>query len=287
MKDLDYMGMVYIAEETNTGVESVKSLDVTEKGSVFFVSFDTNLHSFDIINRNGRSYLGDNVMDVIEHTEKIQSLLAGNEWFGEQNHPIQVHKDRPLTPERLREIWLPNRSHKIMRPKRCGNLLQAHIETSSGTDVGRGFACDIIQGLVPRFSCRAIAILKYINGKPVVIIKQLITYDWVLYPSHKEAEAITKPKAISKATNVYTESAVDTKPNIGDTMIPLHEILGYISAKDVPTNVIMESFDLGPESLVGVDKTHTHAIMKDDTNMIYININPETKKEVDNFFASF
>lgn len=283
----DYLGFVYIAEETNSADRVVKSLDVVEKGSIFFVSFDSVLHSFEIINRNTRQYLGDNIMECIEKSEKIQACLADNAWFGEQNHPTQVNVNDKLTPERLRDIWMPNRSHKIMRPRRKGNLLEAHIETSSGTDAGRGFACEIIQGLKPAFSCRAIAYMKMINGKPTVIVRQLITYDWVLYPSHKEAHAITTPVANMKKINTYmTESAIDMSAQ-EDVMIPLHEILGYISDKDMPANVVMESFNLGPESLVGLDSSRKHVMMRDGSNMLYINIDPNTKKEVDDFFASF
>ena len=49
----------------------------------------------------------------------------------------------------------------------------------------------------------------------------------------------------------------------------------------------MESFDLGMEDLVGFNQERTHAIIKDDDNMIYAKIRPETKKKVDEFFASF
>lgn len=284
----DYLGYVYVAEEANADSRTVTSLDVVDKGSVFFVSFDTVLHSFGVINRNSRQYLGDNVMDSINKSPKIQACLADNAWYGEQNHPMQLTVNDKLTPERLQDIFMPNRSHKIMRPKRVGNLLQAHIETASGTEAGRGFACEIIQGLKPAFSCRAIAFMQNHNGKPTVFIRKLITYDWVLYPSHKEAHAITTPQGnVKKVNSLIAESTNENTITQQDVMIPLHEILGYVSEKDVPTNMIMESFNLGPESLVGFDKQRKHVMMRDRTNMLYINISPETKEEVDDFFGSF
>ena len=286
--DNDNMGYMYIAEESSVyGGSPVKNIDVVDKNGVFFVSFDSVLHTFDEINRNQRQYKADNIRECLL-TEKIQSLLADNAFYGERDHPTQETENGKLTPERIQAIWMPNRSHLIKRPRIIGDELQAHIETCAGTDVGVGFAKDIIQGLKPAFSCRAIASMKLINGKPTVIVRRLITYDWVLYPSHKRAHMISSPKGVMKSIKAFTESAMDTvKDVVGDVLIPLQEILESVGKTDVNTQMIMESFELTPESLCGFDETHTHAIIKDEDNMIYAKISPQTKRRVDDFFSKF
>ena len=204
------IGYMYIAEESSVyGGSPVKNIDVVDKNGVFFVSFDSVLHTFDEINRNQRQYKADNIRECLL-TEKIQSLLADNAFYGERDHPTQETENGKLTPERIQAIWMPNRSHLIKRPRIIGDELQAHIETCAGTDVGVGFAKDIIQGLKPAFSCRAIASMKLINGKPTVIVRRLITYDWVLYPSHKRAHMISSPKGVMKSIKAFTESTMDT-----------------------------------------------------------------------------
>ena len=182
---------------------------------------------------------------------------------------------------------MENRSHKILRPKIVGNLLQAHIETASGTDVGTGFAKEIIQGLKPAFSCRAVAVMQMMNGKPTVIIRRLITYDWVLYPSHKEAHIISEPKLVNKMCDVYKESVSDSDSYVPDFMMSLKDILKTVGNEDPNTSTIMESFNLSFDDLIGFDETHEKAIIKDRDNKIYANISPETKHKVDDFFASF
>ena len=286
--DNDNMGYMYIAEESSVyGGSPVKNIDVINKNGVFFVTFDSVLHTFDEINRNQRQYKADNIRECLL-TEKIQSLLADNAFYGERDHPTQETENGKLTPERIQAIWMPNRSHIIKRPKIIGDELQAHIETCAGTDVGVGFAKDIIQGLKPAFSCRAIASMKLINGKPTVIVRRLITYDWVLYPSHKRAHMISSPKGVMKSIKAFTESAMDTvKDVVGDVLIPLQEILESVGKTDVNTQMIMESFELTPESLCGFDETHTHAIIKDNDNTIYAKISPQTKRKVDDFFSKF
>lgn len=282
------MGFVYIAEQTTPDDFEIKNLDVTNKSGVFFVDFDACLHSFNRINRNQRQYLGDNVWECIEKSERIQSMLKDNSWFGEMDHPTQETVDGKLTPERIQAIWMPNRSHKIMSPRIEGDLLNAHIQTASGTEAGRGMASEIIQGMVPCFSCRAIASLKLLNGKPTVIVKKIITYDWVLFPSHKEATATSSMKGIVKGIKTITESASDRiKQMSEEVMIPLKEILEYVGHKDPNTQVIMESFDLDMDNLVGFDESKTHAIIKDNTNIIYSKISPDTVKQVKDFYKSF
>ena len=70
-------------------------------------------------------------------------------------------------------------------------------------------------------------------------------------------------------------------------MIPLKEILEDVGRKDVNANLIMEAFDLGPDSLCGFDETKEHVIMRDDDNYIYTNINPNTAMMVRDFYTSF
>ena len=51
--------------------------------------------------------------------------------------------------------------------------------------------------------------------------------------------------------------------------------------------MILESFDLPMDNLMGFDESRQHVIIKDDNNMIYSNINPDTAKKVNDFFGSF
>lgn len=286
------LGLMYIAEQASPDENSVNNLSFTEKMGAVFCEFDTILHTFRNLNRNRRQYLGENVQERL-NDEKIQCLLRDNAWFGEQDHPLQITVNDKLTPERVRNIYLPNRSHKIMKPKISGDVLTATIQTASGTEAGRGFAFEILQGLIPCFSCRSIAGLKMINGVPTVIIQKLITYDWVLYPSHKEATKTNEPKYINKQAKMFVESSYDQfngkleEKCTEDVMIPLQEILEYVGKKDINTQMIMESFDLDMENLTGFDKTFEHAIIKDSDNVIYANISPSTKREVKNFLSSF
>lgn len=285
-KQIDDLGFIYLCESAETPLTKVGDLKIYNDNNIFFVEFDSVLQSFGVENRNHRYYTAENVWQAIQ-SPKIQDLLAHDSWFGECNHPTQEYQDKKLTPERIRDVWPQNRSHKIMKPRIDGNLLKARIQTDAGTEAGIGFAKSIIQGMVPRFSCRSIATLRQINRRPTVVIRLLVTYDWVFYPSHCEAEMIgtlQRPMTES-ASDLVLPNGSNVTPD--DTMIPLHEILDLVGNKDTNTEILLESFDLDIGDLVGFDETHDHAIIKDRDNMIYAKIRPETKHKVDDFFASF
>ena len=294
----DPIGWVYIAEETSPIENTVGDLQYTERNGVSYAEFDTCLQTFEEINRNRRQYLSDNISNMIFKSDRIQTYLRDNAWFGEMDHPTQQFQNSPLTPERISAIWMPNRSHKILKPEFRGNELVARIQTSSGTEAGRGMACEIIQGLIPSFSCRAMASLENVNSKPTVIVKNLITYDWVLYPSHATAHMKGSATIVDKAVRAVGESAesiVDYTKNAlkrfkkysENVEIPLGEILERVGVVDPTVSMVLESFELDASLITGFTEDTNQAIIRDGDNMLYVNMNPSTKKEIHDFLSSY
>lgn len=290
------IGLMYISEQVSPADNTITNLKYNDNASTRYAEFDTVLQTFRCINRNGRKYWGPNINDMLK-AERIVTMLSTNSWYGEMDHPYALHKNQDLSSERIQTIEMSRRSHKILVPEVHGDILRAKIQTASGTEAGRGFCDEIIQGLIPSFSCRAIAGIQMIEGEPYVIVRKLITYDWVLYPSHKEANMDGKPKFIMKSSALVSlESAgIDRSREIDDirnqytqdVLIPLKEILEYAGMKDPNTQVILEAFDLSLDDIVGFDNGLNHAIIRDGDNTIYANISPKTKHEVSNFLSSF
>ena len=73
----DVDALVYISEQTSPKESELKNLNVVDKNGVFFVEFDSILHSFDVINRNHRCYQMANLEECLK-TERILALLADN-----------------------------------------------------------------------------------------------------------------------------------------------------------------------------------------------------------------
>ena len=204
------------------------------------------------------------------------------------NHPTPKYKDRPLSPERIQDIDMTNTSHRMLNPHIEKNLLVSRIQSDAGTAAGMNLAKKMVQGFIPGFSCRAIASMMLENGKPVVNVRKIITYDWVLYQSHREAEQLqtTPTKFVSKVANCIQESAEKMKTTSKDILMPLKDILESVGRTDVNAQIIMESFDLTNDDMVGFSKDNKHIIFKDNNNMIYCNIDQSSRKKVNDFMRS-
>lgn len=295
----DTLGIMYLAEESSPADYSIKDLNVYNESGCFWVEFTAVLHSFDVLNRNKRMYDSSNVQECLRNDERISSWLKNNSWYGEMDHPVQIYENQPLTSKRIMDIYMPNRSHKILNPEFKNNNLYATIQTCSGTECGIGMARDIIQGLIPSFSCRSIAIMKQKNGKPYVLMKKLITYDWVLFPSHKEAEMVTKPEFKIPNTANTTNTSQSTQPAFEfislnksyseDTCIDMNEFSDF--TKDISEScdnlaMVLESYGLTYNDIIGYRNKYT-PVIENAGNQIYINIDLDTKNKIDDFLSSF
>ena len=284
MKPNDDIGYVYIAEETS-GNNFVRNMSVHDDHELFYIEFDTCLQDFDSVNRNNRIYRLENVRNCLNNDPKIQSLLKDNAWFGEMDHPTSKYVGIRLSPERIMNADMSNTSHKIMRPRFSSNELHATIQTDSGTKAGKNMANKIIQGMIPAFSSRGIAKARKISPTQAeVTLRRLITYDWVLFPSHERAHWDNNPvfKTVKTDTEVVTESSTTSY----DTIVPLNDILKYTAEHDDNVKIMMESFEMDNNNLVGFTPKKKQLIMQDDRNTIYCNLNMDTRKKVSSFLAN-
>lgn len=271
----------YFSEVTSPNPKDVGEVQYKKEslGNVWWLRFPTCLHVFELVNRNTRQYLGDNVMEHI-FSPKNKSMMKHNGWWGEMDHPAPIIEGQKLTRKRVLNIWMPNRSHKIIDPIRKGNRLNADIETCSGTEVGRGFANEIIQGHIPPFSCRSTGDLKIINGKPTVIVTSVVTYDWVPYAGFEDAQMEGTAKVQSKP--VVLESGDQSSR---DLMIPFSELAEDLE-NDARVGIYMESFD-NDAQLIGVTNDRSSAIIKHDGLYIYAGMEKKSVDRARDFYRSF
>lgn len=280
------LGFVYVSE-SNADCNEISNLDIKSINNLFFAVYDQCLQSFDVMNRNNRMYDGNNIWSCITESEKIQSALAHNCWYMEFDHPLAIYKDQPLSPERIQTPYRPDACAIITKPRMVGNKLYATIKTTSNSH-GTDLAKDMVTiDLKPMASLRAIANMTVRNGKPYVIARKVITYDRVDYGSHREADQITPAKIIVKKPNVTMESTSNDNYEDVSVIIPLTEILRDIGEKDVNNQVVLESFGLDTDDIIGLDSTNTRTIIKNDGDMMYINMDPTTVKRVNDYLSSF
>lgn len=276
----------YIQEQTSfeDDYNGKFGYEVVDKGSRFYVLFDAVLQSFGIKNRNGREYDINNIWEKIQTDDYIQDQLRKNSWMGEIDHPAPILKGEELTMQRIANPDLKLTSHYIRSPKREGNLLTAHIQTDSSNENGMNMAIKIVDGkIVPCFSARVLGALRNIMGKMIVYVNKLVTYDWVLYPSHPEAEARIKQPLV--------ESVNEAAKYAGAKVVFLKELAQSAANDSKEVQLICESFGLTIDDVVGLTDTGNSLVITENSN-VYIQpirdkfIRQKTQNEVKDWLNS-
>ena len=288
------IGLMYLAEQTSPDDYKIKNLEIKQLMGAAYACFEAVLHSFDVLNRNRRMYDGDNVWNCITTSDRIQDSLSKRGWGGERDHPGQMTENAKLTAERVQRIEMGNTSHIIIAPRREGNLIVSPIETWTGTDVGIGMGRAVAQGLIPSFSCRSIACMKYRGSKPYVEVKKVITYDWVWYPSHKDA--IMRGKAsfqIGPNEKVLLESCYDgigIPTSSQDMFVPITQFTDFkdlITELDPNMTLLTESGMYDSTDIKGFDPITKNIIVERTGEKLFVNTSVDTKRRIDDFLTSF
>lgn len=251
----------YIKEQTSFTEDYADTFgyQVHDKGGRFFVTFPAILHSFGVRNRNKREYEGDNIWNCIQSDDYIQSMLRQNSWMGEIDHPAPTREGEELTTQRIANPDMKLTSHYIRKPRMKGNLLEADIQTDSSNINGMNMAIKIVDGkIIPCFSARVLGSLRNKGGRPVVFVKKLITYDWVLYPSH--------PEAMAEIKQPMMESVDEAAKAAGCTIIFFPELAKMAANSSKDTEWLCESFGLSIDDVIGVTSTGNSVVITEGEN---------------------
>ena len=191
---------------------------------------------------------------------RMKELIEAKQFKGECGHPLsddlvrQQTIDPKLTCVNFSRVWVE------------GNLVKAQFR-GTNNDYGANFDADLREGGKPAFSLRALGALINENGKAVVKNLQIITYDRVYFPSHKQAytnKLITSEAAGDEPIRVPTEFFAKKEPEIkhlmesgndvfGDTsfVIPMtqKQINNFIVNESCNVRSILNTFDVFYESV--------------------------------------
>lgn len=165
----------YIINESPATVEDSKI--VSEKGNR--VVAQGTLQDVDSLNRNSRIYTAKELFPELTCARTVELLRTGN-MKGENGHPMSKDLARQQTIDpnntvvKYLKFWTEGSKIKGLF-KGCNNQL------------GEDFNNDLLDGELPSFSLRALGGIDMRNGKAYVTNVKLITYDRVIYPSHKVA----------------------------------------------------------------------------------------------------
>lgn len=254
-----------------------KNVEVIERNGLFYLQFDTVLQSFECLNRNRRIYSGDAIMAGLQK-ENVQELIREKSWMGEAGHPnsnADMGRIMTIDPKLI--------SHKILDFRREGNLLKARIETLDNGGYGNQFTKNILQGMEPAFSLRALAsTTKRADGTSIVqSTPHIVTYDWVILPSHREAY-----RDKSKPINKIVKSISDIGNSVQEAFIPVTEssIIDFIAEDSKNVNIISDMYEVSMESM-RVDPSGKFAILKENDTTYHVKLEDMISRDISRYMS--
>ena len=180
------------------------------------------LQDLDVVNRNRRIYSLADMKPEIEGA-RIQELVAAKSFLGECGHPLsddlvrQQTIDPKLVCVRFNKIWIEK------------NLVKAIYEGTNNA-YGEEVDTELRNGVKHAFSLRALGSIENIDGKAYVKNIKVITYDRVIYPSHKRAYT----------EKIVTEAAIDGTPiQENQVVVPENDPGRIITLKESDARVVL------------------------------------------------
>lgn len=253
----------YIINES--AAEPIKELELTESGNR--VIADGVLQTGNTKNRNGRLYKTTDLVKEI-NAPRQQELLSTGNMKGEAGHPMSTDLARQQTIDpkytcvRFLKFW------------HDGDNIMGRFK-GDNNQLGDAFDKDLRDGVLPAFSLRALGGVEETPSGMVVVNLKMITYDYVIYPSHPTA---------------YTKGIVSESANIGHGEAVKSNMYKYIEKNrlDANTSLLKEFTNntvlsaIQKESAIDYikDKSHNYSLMKeafDLTKSSSVDLSPEGK----------
>lgn len=285
------MGKIgYILNESSVCMESV---DIREDKNNNRVTGIGVLQTGNEKNRNGRIYrTADLIREV--NAPRQKELLAAKQLCGEAGHPIGADASSLV------------RQQTIDPTKICVRYLKLWMEgdnvmsTFQGTNnaLGEAFDKDLRQGVLPAFSLRALGTISSTPQGAVVENLKMITYDYVIYPSHphaytrgvlnESASSIAIPKSNFAMSNAMDGSKSFIKEfsnqDVVNAISTIKEsAVTYIKDKSSNFKMLQECYDMTKYDTVDIINPHKLALTEAGKNTIVMSIEDYIANEIQNY----
>ena len=277
----------YIINESPMTSEDTKI--VSEKGNR--VIAEGTLQDLGVQNRNSRIYEAKELAPELTCARTKELLRTGN-MKGENGHPMSKDLTRQQT------IDPNNTVVKFLKFWIEGNLIKAQYKGCNNR-LGEEFNADLLDGELPSFSLRALGGLDIRNGKAYVKNVKLITYDRVIYPSHKVAyteRIIGESAMVSNQKEFVNEQAkvsntklyVDENYNGMITPITNESVLKALKYESATVRALLQNFDVRYNNMEIIPTVSGSKVqMYDESgNIIVVNLERHVHNEIMDYCAS-
>lgn len=205
------------------GANTVEDAIISRKGNGSKLVGEGTLQDMDVENRNRRIYAKADLAPEV-NSPRLKELIAAKSLLSEWGHPLSddLVRQQTIDPKlcccRFNKVWIE------------GNLIKGQFEATN-TEYGKAFNEDLKEGVKPAFSLRALGSVENVNGKAYVKGIKIITWDTVIYPSHKAAYM----------DKIVSESAIDSTPiSYNQIVVPKNDPGRIITLKESDARTVID-----------------------------------------------
>lgn len=267
----------------NESVTESDSVVISQEGGRVYAT--GIVQDLEIENRNGRIYEVKE-MDPELNGDRMQELIKAGYLRGHAGHPssnelsIQSVIDPKLVCVQFDKVW------------RDGKDIHANFH-GTNNELGAMFNQDLIDGCKPAFSLRALgSVDRSKDGRCYVRNIRIITWDHVIFPSHKRAymSHLIDPKDKNKVIKESAIVGVDGKPLADNelhrkamitesaatdgilTPIMNQQVCDFIKEESANVKFIVDTFETLYESAIIVDGGKRVALTTTDGKKVIVNL---------------
>ena len=230
-------------------------------------------------NRNGRIYLGKDLRSEI-NSDRTKELVATRNFFGEAGHPTSKDLVRQST------IDPTNLAHNMSKIWMEGDNVKIITEGAQGP-MGEMFNDLVTTGTKPAFSLRALGSIENSAKGAVVKNLRLITYDFVIYPSHKKAymeKLVTESASFGSPYPQLIEkegSSLIAKPE-NEIFVPItnDKVINYIKQESANIKNVLNSIDTLYESTSVINGGRHVQLVSKTGDMLIVNLESYIQNEI-------
>lgn len=261
------------------------------------------IQDLEVKNRNGRMYMKKDMEEEIKG-ERLTELIKAKQLRGHAGHPSQMDLniqsviDPKLVCVQFDCVWID------------GMDIKANFH-GTNNEYGKAFNMDLLEGCKPAFSLRALGSIERDRaGNCIVRNPRIITWDHVIFPSHKRAytsklidssmasKPITEGASISEGAKTYndyynqcliTESAATdgtmllmTNKDIMKQHVA-EQALSYARSQSSNVKTMLENFDLQYESAILTNDCKNILVKMKTGDSIAIQLEQYIRSEIMNY----
>lgn len=238
------------------------------------------LQDLGVENRNGRIYEIKDMKPEVEGDRIQKELIPTGNMRGHDGHPsstelsIQSTINPILCSVQYDKIWMD------------GSIIRANFHATN-TEYGKAFNMDLLEGCRPSFSLRALgSVDRERTGKCYVRNIRIITWDRVIFPSHKKAYAEKIISPTLKNEKLHESAMITESCALYGNVIPVtnSSVVDYIKEESANIKSILNTFDTLYESAMICDNgKRVELKLANSNDRILVNLEQYISDEIMNY----